>query len=41
MFADWLSAGGTDVKRRSESGEQDEKRSLVFTIFGWPEDCRS
>lgn len=21
VFADWLSAGGTDVKRRSDSGE--------------------
>lgn len=41
MFADWLSAGGTDVKRRPDRGEQDEKRPLFFTTFGWPEDCRS
>lgn len=32
MFADWLSAGGTDVKR-SYSGEQDEKKVACLYNF--------
>lgn len=32
-FADWLSAGGVDVKRRSESGEKDEKKVTFLYNF--------
>lgn len=33
VFADWLSAGGTDVKRRPDRGEQDEKKATFLYNF--------
>lgn len=33
MFADRLSAGGVDVKRRSDSGEKDEKKVTFLYNF--------
>lgn len=33
VFADQLSAGGTDVKRRSDSGENDEEKVTFLYSF--------